>query len=307
MSDSAPPASTPSAPPASIGASTYVLLVGSMLIWGGTWVSGRIVAAEMTPLSAAFLRFAVASVFLLLLTTRMEGRFTWPRRDQWLPLTLLGASGVATYNVLFFLGLQTVPAGRAALIIACIPAVLALVSGLFLGERLGRVRALGIPLSLAGVLVILSRGRPETLFTGGVSLGDGCILGCVAAWSVYSLLGKRCMTGMSPLFAVSWSCILGDAMLLPLALAEGLVIQVGSASGVVWANLLYLGVLATGLAFYWYYLGIRSLGASRAGVFINLVPVAAITLGALILDEPLTLSMAVGGVMVVSGVWLTNR
>ncbi|EPR31432.1 protein of unknown function DUF6 transmembrane [Alkalidesulfovibrio alkalitolerans DSM 16529] len=286
---------------------TYVKLVLSMLIWGGTWVAGRIVAAEMEPFSAAFLRFLFAGVFLLAVTFRVERRFPLPERGQLVPLALLGLTGIFGYNAFFFSALQTVEAGRASLIIASIPACMALLACLFMGERLSPSRLAGIPLSLFGVAVILSDFHPERLFTGGVGRGELFLFGCVASWTAYSLLGKRFMTTMSPLFAVTWSCLMGCALLFPFALGEGLAARVATVSPAVWGNLVFLGVMATGLAFCWYYAAIKAIGASRAGVFINLVPVAAIGLGVLILGEKVTLSLAFGGAMVMTGVFMTNR
>ncbi|EMG36238.1 DMT(drug/metabolite transporter) superfamily permease [Desulfocurvibacter africanus PCS] len=285
----------------------YVKLVASMAIWGGTWVSGRIVAGAMEPFSAAFLRFLVASIFLVFMTMREEKRLPILRREHMLHALLLGLTGVFAYNAFFFSGLRNVPAGKAALIIASTPAVMAIFSGLFLKERLGRWHAVGIPLSLSGVLLIISRGDPLALLEGGLGRGELYIFGCVAAWSAYSLLGKRAMVIMSPLTAVTWSCIFGCILLLPAALAEGLAGTVRSIDPVVWGNLLFLGVMATGLSFAWYYEGIKAIGASRAGVFINLVPVAAIGLGVLVLGESVTWTLAAGGAMVICGVWLTNR
>jgi len=285
----------------------YLKLVACMAIWGGTWVSGRIVAGAMPPFSAAFLRFLIASAFLVFLTMRVEKRLPSLRREHLLQAILLGLTGVFAYNAFFFSGLQTVPAGKASLIIASTPAVMAVISALLLSERLGFTRAVGIPLSLAGVLLVISRGDPASLLAGGLGRGELYIVGCVAAWSAYSLLGKQAMAAMSPLNAVTWACVLGCLMLLPPALAEGLAEQVGRMDLVVWINLAFLGVMATGLSFAWYYEGIRAIGASRAGVFINLVPVTAIGLGVLVLGEAVTWYLAAGGAMVLAGVWLTNR
>lgn len=285
----------------------YVKLVATMVIWGGTWVSGRIVAASMEPFSAAFLRFLIASAFLIFLTMRVEKRAPRLRREHVLQAVLLGLTGVFAYNAFFFSGLKAVPAGKASLIIACTPALMALISGLFLGERLKPAHAVGIPLSLAGVGVIISRGDPAALLAGGLGQGELLIFGCAATWTAYSLLGKRAMAAMSPLNAVTWACILGCLMLLPGAAAEGLADRIGSVGPVIWGNLLFLGVMATGLSFAWYYEGIKAIGASRAGVFINLVPVAAIVMGVLILGESVTWTLAIGGAMVIGGVWLTNR
>ncbi|WP_029894255.1 DMT family transporter [Desulfohalovibrio reitneri] len=288
-------------------AATYLKLIGSMLLWGGTWVAGRYVAPQLPPFPAAFLRFLFAGVFLLFLLGRVQGRITPPTRKEWLPLVLLGLTGIFGYNAFFFSGLQTVAAGRAALIIASIPACMTLVAVIFMGERLTISRLAGIPLSLLGVWAILTEFDPGVLLRGGVGEGEFFLFGCVACWTAYSLLGKKYMAGMSPLFAVAWSCLVGDALLLIPAMVQGLPSLAVDMPLSVWACLAYLGVMATGLAFAWYYEGIKAIGAGRAGVFINLVPVTAIVLGVVLLDERITLSLVVGGAMVIGGVWLTNR
>lgn len=285
----------------------YAELVGSVALWGGTWVSGRMLAQDMGPFSAAFLRFLSASIFLFFLSCRAEGRLPrLARRDFW-GAFWLGVFGVSLYNFMFFSGLKTVPAGRAALMIACTPTVMAVYSALFRGERLGWLRFSGILLSLCGAAVLLSSGDPARLFREGLHHGDIFILGCVFSWAAYSLLGGKVMGRMTPLSAVTWSCILGMLMLLPVSLVMGLPGDVARSSVTDWVNILFLGVAATGVAFTWYYRGIQALGASRAGVFINLVPAFAVVLGWLILDEPIGLSLLAGAALVLSGVWLTNR
>jgi drug/metabolite transporter (DMT)-like permease len=289
------------------GLAVYVKLVACMALWGGTWVSGRYVAQEMTPFPAAFLRFSSASVFLYLLSCRAGG--TWPRlpRAAWGGVAFLGFTGVFLYNAMFFSGLARIPAARAAMIVACVPSAVALYSALVLRAPSTALKALGIALSLSGVAVILSGGDPRALLTQGPATGDLLILGCVVVWSAYSIGGGHVVRRISPLSAVTWSCLIGNAMLLPPALMTGLVPQALSASGFVWANLLFLGVPATGLAFLWYHDGIRVLGAPRASIFINLVPVFATLLSAALLGETVGLALVAGGAMVLAGVVLANR
>lgn len=285
----------------------YVKLVACMALWGGTWVSGRIVAQGMSPFPAAFLRFLSASAFLYLLSCRAEGR--WPRspRGSFLGVAFLGFTGVFLYNAMFFSGLALIPAARAALLVACVPATVALYSAVVLHAPITSLKALGIALSLSGVAVILSGGDPRALFTHGTDAGDLFILGCVVAWAAYTIAGSRVIRQTTPLYAVTWSCLLGCAMLLPPALLTGLVPQALSAGWVIWGNLLFLGVGATGLAFTWYYDGIRALGASRASVFINLVPVFATLMSTALLGETIGLALVAGGAMVLAGVVLANR
>ncbi|WP_462324717.1 DMT family transporter [Desulfoplanes sp.] len=285
----------------------YFLLLGSVSIWGATWISGRILAQDMGPFSAAFLRFLAASIFLFLWSCRMNRRLPSFRREDFPGLLLLGISGVFSYNFFFFSGLQTVAAGRAALIIACIPVIICLASALIFKEPLTRKKIIGTLLSLTGVSIVLAKGNPLTLLQSPLSTGDLFILGCVASWTVYSLAGNRVMRRVNPLEAVTWSCIIGDTILLPFALHHGLLNDIARSIPRDWGHILFLGVIATGMAFTWYYQGIKTIGPARAGIFINLVPVFAVILGSVILGEPVYISLLVGGTLTLSGVWLTNR
>lgn len=285
----------------------YAKLFLTALFWGGTFVAARIVTQELPPFSASLWRFVIASTVLTALVVLREGGLPRLRRRQVLPAVLLGLTGVAAYNVFFFLGLKTITAGRAALIVANNPVFIALFSALLFKERLSLVNGIGIGLSLAGAVVVISRGNPGALLSGGIGTGELFILGCVASWVSYSLIGKVVLRDLSPLAAVTWSCLIGAAALLPFAWQEGLVRQTGLASPAAWAGLLFLGVLGTAAGFLWYYQGIRAIGPSRAAVFINFVPVSGVLLGWLILSETLTQSLLTGGALVVVGVFLTNR
>lgn len=280
----------------------YVQLMGSVVLWGGTWIAGRMLAAAMPAFSAAFLRFAVASAFLVGWTWWREGRVPRPPR-QWGLVLLLGATGIFAYNVCFFTGLATVPAGRAALIIATAPLVITLAS-----PRGRRPQAiLGALVALTGAATVLAHGAPWELLATGLAHGDLAILGCVASWSAYSLLNIRATQQMPPLAAVTWACVAGTAMLAVPALAGGAISHAHAASLGDWGAIVFLGALATGVAFTWYVRAIQVLGAARAGVFINLVPVCAVLLAWLILDEPIHPSLVAGGLLVLAGVRLANR
>ncbi|WP_419785989.1 DMT family transporter [Pseudodesulfovibrio sp.] len=285
----------------------YALLIISMALWGGTWVAGRVVAQSMHPMSAAALRFIVASLGLIFMVWRSEGHLPRLKPDQVLPVIFLGFTGVFAYSYFFFTGLQTTPAGRAALIVACIPVCISIAAALFLGERFGPVRVVGALLSLAGVSVVLADGNPLALLSGGVNQGDLMILGCVASWTAYTLGGRKAMRRMPPLTAVTWSCIMGTAMLLPVSLTHGLVADTLNARLIDWGCIFFLGALATSLAYFWYYQAIAIIGASRAGIFINTVPVFAVVMGCVLLGEPVHPSLVTGGAMVIAGVYLTNR
>jgi drug/metabolite transporter (DMT)-like permease len=169
---------------------THAKLLASAVFWGGTWISGRNLAQAWGRFRPPF----CASRGLGLsfpAVPRVHGRFSPPARRDLPGLALLGLTGVFGYNAFFFAGLRTVTAGRAALIVAAIPAVVSLYSGLALRERFGAARICGIVLSFCGAGVVLSGGEPLALFYGGFSPGDLAILGCVACWAAYTLAGGR--------------------------------------------------------------------------------------------------------------------
>jgi drug/metabolite transporter (DMT)-like permease len=285
----------------------YLKLILTAVFWGGTFIAGRVIAREAQPFSAAFLRFLLASLFMLGFVMRAHGNFPFPRPNRFPLLLSLGLSGVLAYNFFFFSGLKTITAGRASLIIAANPAIIAISSRLFLGERLNSLKGAGILLSVAGAVVVISGGDPARVLSGGVGKGELYLFACVASWAAYSILGKVVMRELSPLLAATYACVLGGICLFPPAVHEGILRQVFDYSPAVWLGVLYLGLLGSAVGFLWYYEGIERIGPSRTAIFISLVPVSSILLAALILGEPVDSSLAVGAVLTVSGVYLMNR
>lgn len=285
----------------------YGKLFITACIWGGTFVAARVVARNVPPFTASFLRFIVASFFLMLLILKREGCLPALKKDQWLQVVLLGMTGIFAYNAFFFLGLKTITASRASLIIACNPVFISILSVLLFKEKITTGKMVGIVLCLAGAIIVISRGNPVQIMQGNLGWGEIYILGCVVSWVAYSLIGKVIMNDLSPLAAVTWSCLIGTLALLLPACSEGFPMNLGQVAIVDCVGLFYLGFFGTVLGFIWYYEGIKAVGPSRAAVFINFVPVSGVFLGWLLLNELINLSLILGAVLVIGGVYLTNR
>ncbi len=282
-----------------------VKLVLTALFWGGTFLAGRVAAGHIGPFSGAFLRYVMASAVLVPLVMAVERDVRVPRGE--LPrLALLGLFGTVLYNVFFFKGLQTVDAGRASVIIALNPAGIAVGSALFRGERLSAPRVLGVLFSLAGALTVITRGDLGEVLASGVASGDLFILGCVGSWVAFTLIGTASMERLSPLAVVAWSSLAGTVGLLGPALREGLLHSLAHSPLSVWLATGYLALFGTVLGFVWYYEGVRILGPTRAGVFINFVPASSVALGVVVLREEATASLLVGLALVTLGVRLAN-
>lgn len=289
---------------------TYCKLAAVTMIWGGTFVAGRYLADHIDPLLAASLRFILASLALLLFMALARIRLVRPTGRQLRQLALLGVFGIFFYNLCFFYGLHYINASRASLIVALNPAVIGLASSLLFKEQLGRARIIGIALCLGGAATVIVSRNPQLLQSApNHGLGDLLILGCVVGWGIYSLYSRELNASLGPLQTVTWSVLLGAAMLAAAtAFMGGFSLQAVSRIDLPQAlSLGYLGVLGSALAYIGYYDGIRRIGATRSGVFIALNPLTAVICGALLLGEPLSAPMLMGGAVILWGIYLCNK
>jgi len=283
------------------------------LLWGGQFIAGRIVSADVPPFTAASLRFFFACIALLFLLFIYEKKLKPPTLRQLFLLLLLGLSGVFLYNVFFFSGLKLITGSRASIIVATTPSFVALASALLFKERFSLYKLVGIALALFGAAWAITDGRLVTIFRSGIGIGELTILGCVLSWGAYSLIGKVIMRDMSPLRAITYSCLIGWVALLIPAVAEGeLPKALSSPSGLsysltVWLSIGYLGLMGTVVAFILYYQAIREIGPSKTVIFLNFVPIWAIFFGIVILGEKVTGSLILGAAFVIAGVYLTNK
>lgn len=284
----------------------YLRLVLVSLLWGGTFIAGRILAQGVPPATGSFLRFAVAALTLLAAAWWLEGGL--PRLDlrQVLVTFALGATGVFAYNLFFLGALARLPASRTALIIALNPVVTIGLACCLLGERLDRKRWCGLLLALAGVWVIVSRGDITGALSSAVGTGEWLMFGGVCSWAAYTVIGRFSSSRYTPLATTAYACLWGALLLALAALREWDTMSLARLTPRVGLAALYLGALGTALAFVWYSQGIRRIGASRTVIFINLVPVFGAVLGIVLLDEALLPSMVVGGGIAIAGVVLAQ-
>jgi len=284
----------------------YIKLFLTAVFWGGTFIAGRVVAKDVGPFAASFLRFAIASIFLLFIVLKIEGKLPILKKAQIIPVILLGMAGVFAYNVFFFKGLKIIEAGRASLIIANNPIFITLFASCFFKEKLNPIKVTGIIISVIGAIIVISRGNLIELLNGNVGWGEFYIFCCVLTWVAYTLIGKAIMTDLSPLVSVSYSSVVGAVALFVPAYFEGMMRDLAHYSTADWFGIFYLGFFGTVLGFVWYYQGIKIIGPMKAGQFINFVPISAVLLAFFMLGESITLSLLVGTIFVISGVYLTN-
>ncbi|MEB3754134.1 DMT family transporter [Acinetobacter sp. MD2(2019)] len=289
---------------------TYIKLAVVAAIWGGTFVAGRSISADIPPLLASSSRFLIASLSLTAFLALFGSGFKRINFSQALTLLGLGCCGIYIYNLCFFYGLQYISASRASLIVASNPAIMAICSFIFYREKISRFKMLGIGLCLIGAsVVIMSKNSNSSITAPHHWLGDGLIFGCVLSWVCYSLLSKKIVAEIGSLHTVTYSIYIGTALLLIDAGLNGQInlMVLSTISLQTLSSLIYLGAIGSALAYIWYYDAIQSIGSTQAGTFIALNPLTAVLLGALLLNESISHSSIVGGMCIIFGIIITNQ
>ena len=292
----------------------YLKLVLTTFFWGGTFVAARFAVGEAPPFFAASCRFIIASLCLIplaALQARQEGRrFPLPvNMRQLAGLFSLGLTGVFLYNAVFFTGLKLTSASNGALIVAINPLLTAIISALWLHEKVRASQAAGLLVSLFGVALVIARGSLAVVTSFSFNRGDLIMLGAPLCWALYSVLGKKVLARFTPLAATAYAALFGAALLVPAALWEH------AASGgplpgfswLGWLAILQLALLGTVVGFVWWYQGVQQIGTARAAAFVNLVPLFGAVLAALVLGERLVAAQIWGGLLVVVGVYWGSR
>lgn len=290
---------------------SHLRLIGMAVLWGASWPAGRVLAQNMPPLTAASLRFVLATL-VLLPWMYWSGGFAGLRHwsaQRWLGMLAAGATGVFGYAAFFLLGLQQLPASKAALLITLNPVVTLALAVWIFGEHVNRIIGLGMAVAAAGAVLVISHGRPLDILQGSIGTGELLILGCVACWVAYTLLGRWVLAGVDALSATAVTSAIGAALLLVSSwVIEGRagLAAAMQASAQAWAALLFLAFGATALAYAWYFDGVKQLGAGAASGYITLVPVLGVLFSALLLGEGMDASMLTGGALAVLGTAAMN-
>jgi len=271
---------------------------------------GRIVTLSLPPLFGASMRFVIASVFLLLWWLSVGGaqRLKTIESRQWGWLVLASATGIVGYSMFFMLGLQHLPAGRAAMVITLNPAATLLLAALFFRERLNVAIGCGMLLAMVGALMAISGGAPWQLLSGGVGAGELIVLGCVGCWATYTLIGRQ-LKGVDALTMTTLTAVMGSVMLLCISwYFEGADswLALWQAVPRTWWSLFGLALGATVIGYAWFMEGVKTLGASAASAYITLVPIFGVLFSSLWLNERVDASLAVGGVLAILGMGIMH-
>jgi drug/metabolite transporter (DMT)-like permease len=300
MSQAEAPATTVAEGPAAPAVARWLTpleltLLGA--IWGASFLFMRVSAREFGALPLVEIRLALGALILLPILWSGRGHFT---RRHLGPVVLISAINTAIPFSLFAWAAQRAPAGIGAITNATAVMFTALVAFVFYREHISKRRALGLVAGFIGV-VVLASGK-----TAGGSVWSAALAGTFAGflYGIGANLIRRQLAGIPPGAVAAGTLVSASLLLAPFAIVSWPSTPVPLHS---WVSAVLLGVLCTGIAYFIYFRLIHRVGAARAVTVTYLVPLFGVVWAWIVLGEPLTLSMAIAGALILGGVALSQQ
>jgi drug/metabolite transporter (DMT)-like permease len=274
-------------------------LIAASTIWGSTFVITKSLMSSISPFLVVSLRLIISVLALTPFALKKGFRLKMIFRKEYL---LYGLTGIALYYGPATIGLSLSSTANAALIQAVIPAVVALLSVIILKEKLSRLHSFGIGLSIAGILLV--SGNPSA--SGQSTLiGNLLIIASVVSWSIYNIQSHRLPEEVDPIVSTTASFYTGVLYLLPFTAWDIAHSGFPQITLPAWGALVYLGVIASALAYFLWNFGLSKMDASLAAPFINLIPIIGLALS-ILTGEPVSILQISGGLVAIVGVLITQ-
>ncbi|MEK9719694.1 MAG: DMT family transporter [Quisquiliibacterium sp.] len=284
----------------------YALLAAGMALVGSYVALSKPLTAAMPVLLLAWLRFAIAAVVMLPWTRGRDVSGRPIDRSAWRALFLQSFFGNFLFSIFMLSGVAMTSASAAGVILAMLPAVVALLSWVFLGEQLTSRGWLAIALAVSGV-AILSVGRTASGDAGGwPALGNLLVLACVLCEAIYVVIGKRLTATLSAMRISALINLFGLALMTPFGLWQAMDFDFASLGPGLWALLVFYAIAASMLSTWLWLSGLKHVPASHSGVFTIAMPLAASAVAVGALGETfgaahaLALACAAAGVVLIT-------
>ncbi len=292
--------------PKRLWASPYLLLALTCLFWAGNSVIGRALRDDVPPITLSFWRWSIALVILLPWAARPLVRQWRVILAHWKVMAFLSILGIPTFNTINYAALHTTTATNSVLINSACTLMIIAVNFLMFGVRATPRQWIGLAISIAGVLVIVSRGDPRALLALEFVRGDVLLLIAAFSWAIYTACLRWQPRELDQLTFAAASITIGVIALAPLYCWEAAsAAPVAFSPGVV-AGIAYTGVFPSVLATLFWNQAVAAVGANRSGQFMNLVPVFGITLAVIFLGEALQPFHLVGAAVIFTGIYLAT-
>lgn len=274
-----------------------------MALWGGNAVVTKASAGIIDPVAITFYRWLAATALIAPFAIPSLVRQSATLVANLSRLIVLGFLGSALFPFMMYLAARDTSAINIGIIQALMPLFAIALAGVLTHARIGRLAGLGVLVSLCGVVLVVSHGRPADLLAKPPNRGDLTMLAATMCFTLYSVLVKRWRTGLPLMAELFVQAAAASLMLLPIYVAGRPSLPAPAALPIV----AYAAVFASVAAPLLWMKGIVQLGPARAATFFNLLPLVTAALAVSILGEPLGVSVVVGGLLAVIGVVIAQR
>ncbi|MFZ5910792.1 MAG: DMT family transporter [Chloroflexota bacterium] len=279
----------------------------AVIVWGASFIATKVALQDVSPVTVVWIRFAMGVVILGVVVTARK-QFALPKREEWPYFALLGFLGITFHQWLQSTALVTSRASTTAWIVATTPVFMALLGWLILKEKLTWLQSGGILLAALGVILVVSNGDLASLELGKFGEpGDILVLISALNWAVFSALSRRGLKAHPATRMMFYVMAFGWLFTSILFFRGPGLAEIPQLTRDGWLGVAFLGVLCSGLAYIAWYDALQALPAAQLGAFLYLEPPVAVVVAALILAETITWAAAVGGAIILLGVWFVNR
>lgn len=284
----------------------YLMLAVATSTWGSAFIAGKVAINSFEPATIAFFRFFGAAMLLLPILFIRKEKISKPTMKDWFLFASLGLTGIALYNIFFFIASKHAPVIKSSLFIAANPVLIIILAAIFLKEQVTRNQIIGLIFALIGVSIVITGGNFSVFFTMGFEPIDIILLGAVVCWALYSVIGRLVLKKYNSIVTTTYAIVFGTIFLFPFALWETSYETLLNSSLEAWVAIGHMSIFVTVISFIMYYYGIQQIGAARASVFINFMPISAVVMATIFLNETFTFAYMVGAVFVLCGVSLST-
>ncbi len=275
--------------------------------WGTSFALMKIVASEVAPLLAVFVRI-LFGIPVLTGAMWMRREFALPTRREVLPLVFLGAMGVVFHQNIQFYGMQSAGVANANWMLAGTPSLVALLGWIFLKERLGAVEIAGLLLSGFGVLLVVGLGTRGLGMFALSGTGDLLIAISAVNWAVFQILSRKLVTARPPTFTAFWINVAALVIQTVFVVSTRQdVSQLARITPSAWGAICFLGCVCSGLGYVLWYDGLSVMPVARVSAFQFLQPILGVVAAYFLVGERFTPFIFVGGALIMIGVWMVNK
>ena len=278
-------------------------LVWVSIAWGTTWLASKEAVTNMPALQMIAIRQLIGGI--LYISYFIFKKQPWPKGKQWIAILVLSFLTFMLSNALSTWGIKFIPSGLGAIMGAIFPLWLVIIT-MFKGKRLPRQTLAGLLMGFGGICIIFYEHLKDFInpdFRFGILLS----LAATISWAFGTLYTKQEAINFNPYFSLGFQMLISGIIILSIAETTGNTVKFSEIPASSWWAISYLVVIGSVLTFVAYIYSLQHLPTALASIYAYINPIVAVLLGALLLNEKLTIFIGIGGAITIAGVYLVNN